>query len=120
MLEIFLIGDIEYSNSNFNRHRADVIRAIITTNLSTAITGFKKYSNSDVEYIMPKISETDWELLENNVCIATFMQGIKVGDKTYNSYAVIPNNFNKEFVDENDIYILKMIIHMQEQMINHC
>ena len=56
---------------------------------------------------MPKISETDWELLENNVCIATFMQGLKVGDKTYNSYAVIPNNFTKEYVDENDIYILK-------------
>ena len=33
---------------------------------------------------------------------------MKVGtsDKTYNSYSVIPNNFNKEFVDENDIYIL--------------
>ena len=100
-------GDIEYSNSNFNRHRADVIRAIITTNLSTAITGFQKYSNSEIEFLMPKISETDWELLENNVCIVTFMQGLKVGDKTYNSYSVIPNNFNKEFVDENDIYILK-------------
>ena len=100
-------GDIEYANSNFNRHRADVIRAVITTNLSTAITGFKKYSNSDVEFIMPKISDIDWELLENNVCIATFMQGLKVGDKTYNNYAVIPNNFTKEYVDENDIYILK-------------
>ena len=55
---------------------------------------------------MPKISETDWELLENNVCIATFLQGMKVGGKTYNNYAVIANNFNKEYVDENDIYIL--------------
>ena len=100
-------GNIEYSNSNFNRHRADVIRAVITTNLSTAIAGYKKYSNkANVEFLMPKISETDWELLENNVCIATFLQGIKVGDKTYNNYAVIANNFNKEYVDENDIYIL--------------
>ena len=100
---------IQYSNSNFNRHRADVIRAIITTNLSTAITGYKKYSNTTgVEFLMPRISEKDWELLENNICIATFMQGIKVkgSDKTYNSYCVIPNNFNKEFIDENDIYIL--------------
>ena len=100
---------IQYSNSNFNRHRADVIRAVITTNLSTAITGYKKYSNTTgVEFLMPKISEKDWELLENNICIASFMQGIKVkgSDKTYNSYCVIPNNFNKEFVDENDIYIL--------------
>ena len=100
-------GNIEYSNSSFNRHRADVIRAVITTNLSTAIAGYKKYSNTaNVEFLMPKISETDWELLENNVCIATFLQGMKVGGKTYNNYAVIANNFNKEYVDENDIYIL--------------
>lgn len=101
-------GDIQYSNSNFNRHRADVIRAVITTNLSKAITGYKKYSNADdVDFMMPKISEIDWELLENNICIASFLQGLKVGDKTYNSYCVIPNNSNKEYVDENDIYILK-------------
>lgn len=100
---------LEYSNSNFNRHRAEVIRAVITTNLSAAIKGYKNYSNTQgIEFIMPKISETDWELLENNICIATFMQGINVkgSDKSYNSYRVIPNNFNKEYVDENDIFIL--------------
>ena len=100
-------GNIQYSNSNFNRHRADVIRAVITTNLSTAISSYGVYTNSkNIEYLMPKISERDWELLENNICIATFLQGMKVGDKTYNNYAVIPNNYNKEYVDEDDIYIL--------------
>ena len=100
---------LEYSNSNFNRHRAEVIRAVITTNLSAAIKGYKKYSNTHgIEFIMPKISETDWELLENNICVVTFMQGINVkeSDKTYNSYCVIPNNYNKEYIDENDICIL--------------
>lgn len=100
-------GNIQYSNSNFNRHRADVIRAVITTNLSTAISSYGFYTNSNnIEYVMPKISERDWDLLENNICIATFLQGIKVGDKTYNNYSVIPNNFNKEYVDEDDIYVL--------------
>lgn len=99
---------IEYSNSNFNRHRADVIRAIISSNLQSAITGFGKYSKlQNVEFLMPKITESDWELLENNVCMATFFQGLRFGGKTYNNYAVVPNNFNKEYVDENDIYILK-------------
>ena len=100
----------QYSDSNFNRHRADVIRATITTNLAPAITGFSKYSGSNnTEFLMPKISETDWELLENNVCMATFLQGIKdgLGGKTYNNYAVVPNNYNKEFIDENDIYLIK-------------
>lgn len=104
---IFNLSNIEDSDSNFNRHRADVIRAVITTNLSTAISGFSKYSNSGEEFVMPKISETDWELLENNICIATFLQGIRIGGKEYNNYSVVPNNFNKEFVDESDIYIIK-------------
>lgn len=101
-------GTIQHLDSNFNQHRADVIRAIITTNLSTAINGFSNYSKAlNTEFLMPKISETDWELLENNICIATFLQGLKVGDNTYNNYKVVANNFTKEFVDENDIYILK-------------
>lgn len=104
---IFNKNNIEDSDSNFNRHRADVIRAVITTNLSTSISGFSKYSSSGEEFIMPKISEIDWELLENNVCIATFLQGLRVGGKAYNNYAVVPNNSHKEYVDENDIYILK-------------
>ena len=101
-------GNIQDLDSNFNAHRANVIRAIISSNLPAAIYGFGKYSKAtNTEFLMPKISETDWELLENNICVATFLQGMKVGDKTYNNYAVIPNNFNKEYVDENDIYILK-------------
>lgn len=100
-------GNIQDSDSNFNRHRADVIRSIISTNLQASIAGFSKYSNSGEEFLMPKISENDWELLENNVCMATFLQGMKIGGKTYNNYSVVPNNFNKEFIDENDIYILK-------------
>ena len=98
---------IQDSNSNFNRHRRDVIRAVITTNLSSAISGYGTYSSKSTDFIMPKISEADWELLENNVCIAAFMQGLPIGNKIYNSYAVVPNNFNKEYISEEDIYIIK-------------
>ena len=100
---------LEEFDSNFNQHRAEVIRAIITTNLSTAIASFANQygAGSTDDYLMPKISETDWNLLENNICIATFFQGMKIQNKLYNKYCVVPNNFNKEYVDENDIYILK-------------
>lgn len=109
---IFKIDDtdgiyIQDSNSDFNIHRADVIRAVIETNLSTAISGFKKYTKSTDDFIMPKISEKDWELLQNNVCCTAFLQGMTIAGKRYNSYAVVPNNLTKEYVDENDIYILK-------------
>ena len=100
---------IEDSDSNFNRHRRDIIRAVITTNLSAAISGFSTYSKKggSKEFIMPKISEENWDLLENNSCIVTFLQGFPIGDKTYNSYAVVPNTKTKEFVDEDDIYVIK-------------
>ena len=97
---------IQDSDSTFNQHRAEVIRYVMETNLSTSISAFRRYSNSNIDFLMPKISETDWELLENNICIATFMQGMSIGGKVYNSYAVVPNTLNKEYVDENDIYIL--------------
>ena len=101
-------GNIQDSDSNFNGHRSEVIRNVIETNLSTSISSYKKYSNTkeDVDFIMPKISETDWELIENNICLATFLQGLSIGGKVYNGYAVVPNNVNKEYIDENDIYIL--------------
>ena len=101
--------NIEDSDSRFNQHRRDVIRAVIQTNLSAAISGFSSYSKATepTNFIMPKISEEDWDLLENKVCIVTFLQGFPVGDKTYNDYVVIPNTKTKEFVDEDDISVIK-------------
>lgn len=93
-------GDIQSSDSNFYRHKSEVIRKNIETNLSTAITSFNG------GYILPKLSETDWELVENNVCMLTFLQGLSIGSKIYNGYCVVPNSLTKEYVDENDIYIL--------------
>lgn len=102
-------GEIEKYSSNFNEHRMAIIKEVVETNLSAAISGFKNYANGsdDIDFIMPKISDTDWNLISNNICIATFMQGMSIGGKIYNGYSVIPNNLNKEYIDENDIYILK-------------
>ncbi|MCI9063642.1 MAG: hypothetical protein HFJ17_03465 [Clostridia bacterium] len=98
---------IQDSDSDFNAHRAAVIRYTIQKNLATAITGFAKYSNADnAEFIMPKISDTDWDTLQNNVSIITFLQGFKIGGRDYNKYCVVANNLTKEYVDEDDIYIL--------------
>lgn len=98
---------IQDYNSNFNRHKRDLIRAVIQTNLSAAISGYSSYSKNSTDFIMPKISESDWEILENNICIAAFMQGLPIGNNTYNSYSVVPNNYNKEYIGEEDIYIIK-------------
>ena len=99
---------IQYSNSKFNQHRSAVIRYVVEKNLSAAISGYRQYNTSDtsIEYIMPKISETDWDKIENDVSIITFLQGFKIGGRDYNNYCVISNNLNKEHVDENDIYLI--------------
>ncbi len=95
---------IGHANSNFEQHRKAVIRYVIETNLTTAISSFA--STASAEFTMPKISEEDWELIENDVCAISFMQGLPTGSKKYNGYAVVANTLTNEYIDEQDIYIL--------------
>jgi len=98
---------IQDSDSNFNAHRSAIIRYTIEKNLETAITGFRNYSKAeDAEYIMPEISDIDWVTIQNNVSIITFLQGFNIAGRDYNEYCVVANNLTKEYVDENDIYLL--------------
>ena len=92
--------------SNFNKHRQSIIRYVVETNLSAAITAFKDSTHSNIDFLMPKISEPDWETIENNVCAISFLQGLNLGSKKYNGYAVVANTLTKEYIDEDDIYIL--------------
>ena len=98
-------GNIHSANSNFNKHRKAIIRYVIETNMAPAISGFS--SSAGTDFVMPKISETDWETIQNDVCEITFLQGLKMGSKKYNGYSVVANMLTKEYVDEDDIYILK-------------
>lgn len=91
--------------SNFNNHRKAIIRYVIETNLSAAISGFSSKANT--KFIMPKIKEEDWETIQNEVSVISFMQGINIGSRIYNGYAAVSNTLNKQYIDENDIYILR-------------
>ena len=105
--KIFRNEQIEYSSSNFNLHRKEVIRYSIESNLSIAIANYNKYSNAgvNVNFQMPKLKETEWEMLENEISVISFLQGLNIGGKIYNGYTVVTNNKNEEFVDEESIYI---------------
>lgn len=92
------------SNSTFDENRRSVIRRTITSNLAAAIANFS--SGVGYEFILPNFTEQDWDKIENNITVATFMQGIPIGSKYYNNYSVITNNKNKEFVSKNSIYII--------------
>lgn len=103
--DLIFTGSPQYESSNFNKHRKEVIKYVVETNLNAAISGYA--SKSVDSFIMPKISEENWELIQNHSCAIAFMQGMSLGNKRYNGYSVAANSFTKEHIDENDIYILK-------------
>ena len=55
---------------------------------------------------MPIMSDDDWYSILNNVSMVTFMQGMSIGYRYYNNYAIITNNVNKEVVKTENIYIV--------------
>lgn len=95
---------IQKEDSNFNKHRKTIIRYVVESNLVAAISNYS--SNSVDEFIMPKISDEDWELIQNEPCAVSFMQGMNIGSKIFNSYKVVQNKLSKEHIDEDDIYFL--------------
>ncbi len=102
-------SDIEESDSNFNNHRLAVIRYVIESNLSVALSNYNDYGTGSYNFRMPKLSEEDWNRILNNVSLISFLQGLSIGGKIYNGYSVINNNKNEEVVTEDSIYIIENV-----------
>jgi len=96
---------IEAPNSEFNAERLAVIRKSIEKNLTIAIANYNNYSSSTNEFMMPKFNEEEWTRVINNVSVISFLQGLPIGGKVYNGYAIVENNKNQEVVSEDSIYI---------------
>ena len=105
--KIFDFNKIEEPDSNFNNHRMAVIRYVIESNLSIALSNYNNYGTGTYEFRMPKLAEEDWARILDNVCLVSFLQGLSIGGKIYNGYSVINNNKNEEVVTENAIYIVE-------------
>ena len=103
--KIFDFTNIENKDSNFNTHRRDVIKYSIERNLSIAISNYNNYSGASANFQMPKLKETDWDVIMNNISIISFLQGLSIGGKIYNGYSVISNTKNSDVVSEDSIYI---------------
>lgn len=100
-------NDPMLSDSTFNNHRIAIIRKSIETNLTTAIANYNIQSGSNYEYVMPVINDADWYKIVNNVSIASFMQGIPIGQKYFNNYSAITNTKNEEVINSQSMYILE-------------
>lgn len=97
--------DPEDPSSTFNQHRMAVIRRSIESNLLTAINSYNSNAGS-YAFALPKLNADEWQKITNNVCIISFMQGLELKGKYFNSYAVVPNDKNNEFVDTDSIYLI--------------
>lgn len=103
--KIFDFDNIESETSNFNTHRIDVIKHSIERNLSIAISNFNNYSGASTNFQMPKLKDSDWDKIMDNISIISFMQGINMGGKVYNGYSIITNTKNEDVVMDDSIYI---------------
>lgn len=98
--------NIENKKSPFNEHRLQVIRDKIEKNLAIAVANYNSYSTSNALFQMPELKEEEWDLVMDNISLITFIQGLNIGGKIYNGYAIVNNTENNEVVHEESIYIL--------------
>ncbi|MBO4293718.1 MAG: hypothetical protein J5881_04970 [Clostridia bacterium] len=105
--KIFDLERIEEPDSNFNKHRQEVIRYTIEKNLSISIANYNYYNDTPgFEFRMPEFSEEEWDRIQKNMTVISYLQGLPIGTKIYNGVSVVSNNVNKEVVSEQSIYIV--------------
>lgn len=96
-------NDDKYTDSVLAQHKKDIIISTIEKNLSQATAQAKKM-NPNYEYRLPQLSYDEWEQALSNISIIAFMQGMPIGLKYYNNYAIATSTLNKEFVDPDELY----------------
>ena len=96
-------NDGAYATSVLAQHKKDIKINTIEKNLSQATEQAKKM-NPNYEYRLPQLSYDEWEQALSNISIIAFMQGMPIGLKYYNNYAIATSTLNKEFVDPDELY----------------
>lgn len=100
--------NIENESSEFNQHRLAVIRNKIEKNLAIAIANYNTYlgTGSTDYFQMPELKEDEWDYITHNISMISFLQGLNIGEITYNGHTVVTNTESSEVVLEQYIYIL--------------
>lgn len=98
-------NDTAYAESVLAQHKKDIIINTIEKNLSQATAQAQAQGmNPNYEYRLPQLSYDEWEQALSNISIIAFMQGMPIGLKYYNNYAIATSTLNKEFVDPDELY----------------
>ncbi len=99
-------NNIENETSTFNQHRLAVIRYKIENNLAIAISNYNAYSGVKNVFQMPELKEDEWDQIIHNISLISFLQGLPIGEKTYNGYTLVTNSESEEVVLEGNIFML--------------
>lgn len=89
--------------SAFIQHKLSVMQNSITYNLNVAISNYANASGM-AEFAMPVISENEWNKVLTNISMISFVQGMPIGFKTYNNYAIVTSTNNQMYVSDESIY----------------
>lgn len=92
----------EDPNSDFSQHKKEIMKDNITANLNLAISNFN--GPGETIFKLPQLNDSDWEQLFSNISLITFFQGVPIGLKTYNNYAIATSTTNREYVDPGELY----------------
>lgn len=98
-------GGIESEKSNFNLHRIDVIKNAIERNLSIVIANYDTVSKTQTDFKLPKLKDSDWDKITDNIGIISFFQNVNIGGKVYSGYSIVSNTKNEDVVTYDSIYI---------------
>lgn len=74
----------------------------INENLNLSIANYS--ANSKIEYKLPELTDEDWQRALSNISMITFLQGMKIGLKIYNNYAIVSSTENNEYVKPELLY----------------
>ena len=84
--------------------KRDEIIKDINNNLNLSMSNYS--ANSGIDYKLPELTDKDWDQALSNISMITFLQGQKIGLKTYNNYVVVTSTENNEYVSEDSLYYL--------------
>jgi len=102
-LEISATNNPEDENSLFAAERKEVIKSCVQETLTTSITQYANQTDG-YNFRMYNLPETDWDQIVRNISMISFFQGVPIGLKYYNNYAIATNTTNNEYINKDEIY----------------
>lgn len=102
--ETGIINDLETEFSLISEHKREVMIDTINSNLNLSISNYAQ--NTAGEYRFPRLKENDWDQIFTNISMIAFFQGVPIGLKTYNDYAIATSTLNRDYVDPDELYFI--------------